>query len=66
VDHLVQITRGGEAETDRRIRRVASEIPLEAIPSAVLRRLVEEVRVEQTQDTNRKYDRWHNRHNRSR
>ena len=41
------------------------EIDLSKIPSPVLARLIEEVRNEET-TTNNAYNRYHNRHNRSR
>lgn len=41
------------------------EVDLDKIPSAVLRRLIEEVR-NGDDDDRQKYSRWHNRHNRSR
>jgi hypothetical protein len=48
-----------EAEND------LSEIDLSEVPSPVLARLIEEVRIEEPSTPNA-YNRYHNRHNRSR
>ena len=50
-------------ETDAAQERSSAEIDVKSVPSAVLARLIDEVRNEQT-DSTHAYDRAHNRHNR--
>lgn len=64
VGRLVQIERTQPNATLRAYGPSLMEVDPKTINSVVLRRLIEEVKIEET--TPRIYDRWHNRHNRSR
>lgn len=54
----------GEELSEEDLHRLGLEVDLEKIDSAVLRRLIEEVRQEDAQQVQRVYNRTHNRHNR--
>jgi hypothetical protein len=72
-DYLTNIVNSscscGLVQIERRSKPISVEdftVNLQSLPSPTLARLIEEVRTEGVSDFVNKYNRYHNRHNRSR